>query len=232
MDKGDYRQNDMTIVPTILEKTRDSFIYQLTRLSDYYGYFQIDIADGLFVQNKTLSIEEAFESINRCGSRIRNQCQFDLHLMVNDYLSALNKIDLLSKNLKLNFVFIHHLPSLPSDFYSLPSARYIPGLVINPKEQTEEIVKKYDLKKLLAIQIMTVDPGFQGSPFIEQSLNKIEQLRLNDYRNKIFIDGSVNDKTLPVIMSKEYKPDVMCVGSFLTHAENLKGRVDYLKNFI
>ncbi len=80
---------------------------------------------------------------------------------------------------------------------------------------------------------MSIHPGPQGSPFIPQTLNKIDQLRQKNYRKKILLDGAVNQKTLPQILNKKNKPDVLCIGSFLTKAEDkLKERVEYLKESI
>ena len=71
----------------------------------------------------------------------------------------------------------------------------------------------------------------EGKPFILEALNKIEQLRQLNYRKKIFLDGAVNDKTLPYINSLKYKPDYICPGSFLAKCSDneLKKRVEFLK---
>jgi pentose-5-phosphate-3-epimerase len=46
------------------------------------------------------------------------------------------------------------------------------------------------------------------------------------------LDGAVNDKTLPIINDLKYKPDVVCPGSFLTKAKDLKKNVKYLNNYV
>jgi len=76
---------------------------------------------------------------------------------------------------------------------------------------------------------MSVTPGVQGNPFLEETLNKIEQLRLLGYRKEIFLDGAVNEKTIPVILSKKYQPDFICPGSYLTKTKSLEENVKYLK---
>ena len=78
---------------------------------------------------------------------------------------------------------------------------------------------------------MSVTPGVQGNPFLPKTLNKIEQLRDLGYRKKIFLDGAVNDKTIPIINKLKYKPDVICPGSFLTKAKDLEKNVKYLENY-
>ena len=63
------------------------------------------------------------------------------------------------------------------------------------------VVKKYPL-----IQIMTIDLGFQGSPFQPEALAKITTLRQNQYSGQIVIDGGVNDQTLPQILENKGLP--------------------------
>jgi pentose-5-phosphate-3-epimerase len=79
---------------------------------------------------------------------------------------------------------------------------------------------------------MSVNPGFQGSPFLPEMLNKIEQLRNIGYRKEIFLDGAVNEKTISVILSKKYRPDFICPGSYLTKAKDLEKNVEYLRELI
>ena len=78
---------------------------------------------------------------------------------------------------------------------------------------------------------MSVTPGVQGNPFLPNTLKKIEQLRILGYRFKIFLDGAVNDKTLPFINEQKFKPDVICPGSYLTKTDQLQSHVDFLNKF-
>jgi len=63
-------------------------------------------------------------------------------------------------------------------------------------------------------------------------LIKVEQAK-NTYVNKIIlIDGGVNSKTLSDIVSKRYRPDILCVGSYLTKSDNVKISVERAKAII
>ena len=55
----------MQICPSILEPTAESLFRTINRLSPFYKYFQIDIADGIFVPNKTVQIEEIKDTLNK-----------------------------------------------------------------------------------------------------------------------------------------------------------------------
>lgn len=229
----------MQVVPAILEKTPEEFIFQFNRLRPYFNHFQIDIADGQFVPNKTVQIEELSKTIEQYSNITMKQFSFDFHLMVKDYKKEIKKLMRLlarrsldeggKKFVKIKNVLIHY--SLNPNFQFLISnfSCFAIGLVLDTPDQISDLGQKYGLDKIPLIQIMTINPGFQGSPFLPEMLNKIEQLRISGYRNKILIDGSVNDKTLPIILARKYQPDILCVGSFLTKAKDLKGRLKLLE---
>ena len=94
----------MRIIPTILEKNKKNFEYQLQRLKLYFNHFHVDIADQIFVNNKTINIKEMASSINKTNN---NNLIFDFHLMVKDYKKHVEEISKISKIIKIKRVFIH-----------------------------------------------------------------------------------------------------------------------------
>ena len=220
----------MQVTPTILEKNKKNFEYQLQRLSPYFNHFHIDIADQIFVNNKTISIKEIASSVVNKSNN--NNLLFDFHLMVKDYKKHIKEIAKISKIIKIQRVFIHL--SVNPDIQKLKQLypEFSFGIVLNPEDRVKTIEQKIHTKDIDNILIMTVYPGFQGSPFIQDMLTKVEQVK-NTYANKtILIDGGVNSKTLSDIISKGYRPDVLCVGSFLTKAKDIKTSVEKLKAII
>lgn len=210
--------------------TMDILADVINRLSPFYYYFQIDIGDGIYVTNRTVQIEEIIKGYKKINNF--NKLVFDFHLMVKDYESDIIKLEKLKLLLNIKNVFIHF--DLHPEYSILTSKYSFPiGLTLNPQDKVNDLATRYTLHDIPAIQIMSVVPGAQGNPFIEETLNKIEQLRVLGYRSKIFLDGAVNDKTLPIINSKKYKPDVICPGSFLAKSPDneLKKRVNYLLEF-
>ncbi len=246
----------MQVIPTLLTYTKEEFISQYTAFSRYYHRFQIDVADGKFVPNTTLQINEIVSIFSplmgvraeglptrahppiRGGAlvgRMRGRDPstvnsiFDFHLMVNDFEAELQKLQSLSQLIKINVVFIHAArnPDLENLKTKYPIFSF--GLVINPEETIETIMSKYDSSEIEHIQIMTIEPGFQGKPFIKELLNKFNQVKRINYKVKTYLDGGVNKKILEDILSIEFPPDYLGVGSFLTKAENLEERVKYLE---
>ncbi len=216
----------MQIIPSILESDQQSFEAQLTRLSPYFNYFQIDIADGLLVPNKTVQIEDIINILTVNKNLSTANLTFDFHLMVKDYQKEIEKLNQLTSFIKITNVLIHARALGNNPF---PSSAIPVGLVLDPPDQVNSLSQKYDLNKIPVIQIMTVNPGFQGSPFIPDLLNKIEQLRSVNYRNKIFLDGGINEKTIPLILQQKFLPDALGIGSYLTKSDQIEERIKFLK---
>jgi len=219
----------MQIFPSILESKAEDYIYTINKLLPYYKYFQIDIADGIYVNNKTASLDEFIKLITNHQPPTTN-LTFDFHLMVKNYKDEIKKLEKSKDVLTIKNIFIHYDLFPPQPLLTNYQSLFNIGLVLNPQDQIDDLTSHYALNTIRSLQIMSVVPGAQGKPFIPETLNKIEQLRLLGYRSKIFLDGAVNDKTLPEIISKKYQPDVICPGSFLTKTNDLKNRVKYLKN--
>jgi len=220
----------MKTVPTLLTTTPDEFIAQMNIFQRYYDRIQLDIADGNLVPNITTQIEGILDVIDHNEVIIFPNITFDFHLMVSDYKAELEKIvKIQEKNIQVNTVLINAEHEINiSELNSLYT--FSIGLDIFPNVTIDSLAYKYDLDYAPNIQIMTVNPGFQGSPFLTQMLQKVEQLRVQGYSGEILIDGGVNSNTLPTISSQSYKPDIICIGSYLTKAgRDLAHRVDELK---
>lgn len=219
----------MQIIPAVLEKTPHNLFSQIKRFLPYFNTFQIDIADGILVSNRTVQIEEIFRYLTENRLPNTDKLSFDFHLMVKDYEEEIKKLKKLENLIKIQNVFIHFavFPDYRKLITDYPLFSY--GLVLNPEDSVENLTKRYTLNPIPSIQIMTINPGYQGSSFLPETLKKIEQLRNLGYRSEILIDGSVNKKTLPFILSQKYKPNVLVIGSYLIRAKNIKQRIEYLK---
>jgi pentose-5-phosphate-3-epimerase len=151
--------------------------------------------------------------------------------MVTDWESEIERLTQLDNFLTIDTVFVHFGVLKTCQAFPCKQSKYTIGLVANPEDDIEVIDYHFGISAISAIQLMTVNPGFQGSPFVPESLHKIDYLQRKHYKGQIYIDGSVNDKTLPVINKRKYKPDYIGVGSFLSKAENIEERVTFLKQF-
>ena len=140
--------------------------------------------------------------------------------MVHDYTQELIHLQQLTSHITIGTIFIHLAPFLN---YQLLITHYQYGLVLNPEESVSanwETIKQFKI-----VQLMTVNPGFQGAPFIPSVLRKIEELKNLGYEGKIALDGGINDKTLAPIMENPSKPDILCIGSFFKRKH--RGKTSY-----
>lgn len=179
---------------------------QLNFLEKRIHFHHVDLMDGHFVPNLTLS-PYFIEQI-----RPYTKVAIDAHLMTEvpgnfikpcadagaDYISM--HVETLSAVGYRNIKMIRDLGKKP-------------GLVFNP-ETTIDNAKHY-LHLVDIVTIMTVDPGFAGQPFIPEMLEKIEELA--DIKKRrglgliIQIDGSCNTKTYERLIKAG--SEVLVVGS-------------------
>ncbi len=219
----------MRIIPSLVEQTPDELFAVIAKLSPYFNRFQIDIEDGVYVKNKTLSLEDFAGFIRQNQKSVNRNVFYDFHLMVVNYEKDIETIAGLRDEIRIDTVLIH--TSLHPDLPKIQAAHpyFQIGLVMNPEEDVRTIVKEYDFISVPIIQLMTIHPGPQGQSFIKESLNKIDQLRNESYKNEIYLDGAVNAETLPIILARVSKPNAVCPGSYLARAENLEERVALLR---
>ncbi len=222
----------MNIIPSLVEATANDLFERIAYLSPYYSQFQVDIEDGIFIENKTLPIEDFISYVEKKHSVLSASLLFDFHLMEKDFEHSIQAIDKIKTLIRVDVIFVHTI--LRPD-YNLLQKRYPSfhiGLAINPMEEIKTINDRYSLKSIPFLQLMTVNPGKQGQPFIPEVLQKIEQLKNYGFQGKIYIDGAVNDKTIPLMSTLRFKPDVLCPGSYLAKStpDELPKRVEYLKS--
>ena len=222
----------MYIMPTILTTTQDDFENEMNLFSKHFSRIQLDVADGKMAPNVTVQIPDMIASFQAHALRIDHSVVFDFHLMVQDFEKELVNILQFSQFAKVGVILVNvslH-PNLVALKHTYPD--FAIGLDVYPDAQIIDLAHHYDLSEVPAIQLLSVTPGFQGSPFKPEVLEKIEQLRDLYYKNKIFMDGGINATTIPQIVGKKHKPNFLCVGSYLTKAgAELEERIKYLRSF-
>lgn len=103
------------------------------------------------------------------------------------------------------------------------------GISIKPKTSVDKIIKY--LGKVDLVLVMSVEPGFGGQSFIENSLDKIKELRKYIDENKlnvlIEVDGGINEETAS--KCRLAGVDVLVAGSYLFNKTDTKERISKLK---
>ncbi|WP_416262547.1 D-allulose 6-phosphate 3-epimerase [Gibbsiella quercinecans] len=196
----------MKISPSLMCMDLLKFKEQIEFIDRHADYFHIDIMDGHFVPNLTLS-PFFVSQVRRLASK-----PLDCHLMVTrpqDYIASLAAAG-------ADFITLHPETINGQAFRLFDEIRrhgMKVGLILNPETAVDTM--KYYIHKADKITVMTVDPGFAGQPFIPEMLEKIAELK--EWRTReglsyeIEIDGSCNQGTYQRLI--EAGADVLIVGS-------------------
>ncbi|MBP9798308.1 hypothetical protein KBC70_04150 [Candidatus Woesebacteria bacterium] len=215
----------MNIYPSILETDIEEFSQDLTRLTPHFEYLQVDIADGIFVPNKTIQVSD-ISAIMEVPEWDLAYIQFEFHLMVQDYATVLRELEDIP-DIYIRNVFVQ-LKALQHTFDELSDhTPFDVGIVLNPDETVEASWEQ--IKEFPSIQLMTVVPGQQGNPFVPEVLDKITQLRDKGYEGEIVLDGAINEENLKTVMQKPHQPDAVCPGSYFK-AEDVAERLQKLRS--
>lgn len=167
-----------------------AFREQIEFLNGVADFFHVDIMDGHYVPNLTLS--PFFIQQLKRASRIPS----DAHLMVTDPAG----ITPLCLDAGVDFVSFHAETVGAKAFRLIDTIRAAGakvGVVFNPETGPE--AARYYLAQADKITVMTVDPGFAGQKFVRPCLAKIEAFRelkeKEGYGYSIEVDGSCNTRT-------------------------------------
>lgn len=196
---------NVKFAPSLMTMDLKNFTDEVTFLSDKVDSFHVDIMDGKFVPNLTLSpwfIEQV---------KTISNTPISAHLMVEDPAFWVDEL------IKVNTEVI----CFPAERANGIAYRMInkihdagsqAGVVLNP-ETPVSVAMPY-LDQIDKVTIMTVDPGFAGQKFVESALAKIVQLRElreeNGYHYVIEMDGSSNRKSFKRI--HDANPDIYIIG--------------------
>ncbi|WP_270792529.1 D-allulose 6-phosphate 3-epimerase [Enterococcus casseliflavus] len=197
--------NKVEFSPSLMTMDLDKFKEQITFLNDQVDSYHIDIMDGHYVSNISLSpwfIQEV---------RKISTLPLSAHLMVTEPAFWVQQlIDINCEWICMHAEVLDGLAFRLID--QIHDAGLKAGIVLNPETPVSVILPYIDL--LDKVTIMTVDPGFAGQRFIEGALDKIVELRElreeYDYHYVIEMDGSSNRKSFKRI--DEANPDIYIVG--------------------
>ncbi len=185
-------------------------------------WFHIDIMDGVFVPNISIGFP-VIEAIKRYSAK-----PLDVHLMIVNpdlYIKrfALAGADILS-------VHYEACPHLHRTIQSIQSENMKAGVVLNPHTPVsllEDIINDCEL-----VLLMSVNPGFGGQKFIEQTYSKIESLKnlilRKNSKSLIEVDGGVDISNAKRLI--DCGADVLVAGNAVFKAPSPIDAILALKN--
>lgn len=186
-------------------------------------YIHVDIMDGVFVPNISFGIPVT-EAIQKHAEK-----PLDVHLMIvnpDHYLEAFRNAG--AEIISVHYEACTHLHRTIQAIHKLGAKA---GVAINPHTPVEvlsEIISMIDL-----VCVMSVNPGFGGQKFIQNTYSKVARLKeliiQKDSSAKIEIDGGVNLENAPKLIAAG--ADVLVAGSFVFNSSDPGATIAALKSF-
>lgn len=173
--------------------------------SSQADWFHLDVMDGVFVPNITFGFQ-----IIKVISEYANK-PLDVHLMIvqpERYFEQFR--DAGADILSIQYEAVTHLHR---NIHAIKELGMKAGVVLNPHTSVsllEDTISDIDL-----VLIMSVNPGFGGQKFIENTYQKISRLKeliLKKNSNALIeVDGGVNLENAPKLV--QYGADVLVAGN-------------------
>ncbi len=185
-------------------------------------WFHIDVMDGVFVPNISFGMP-VVSAIKKYANKT-----LDVHLMIvnpDQFIKTFKKVG-------ANILTVHYeaCPHLHRTIQAIKNEGMQAGVSLNPHTPIsvlEDVIRDVDV-----VLIMSVNPGFGGQSFIENTYKKVIQLKdiieKSGSKALIEIDGGVNAETGAKLLAAG--ADVLVAGSFVFKSENPTKTIKLLKN--
>lgn len=175
-------------------------------------WFHIDIMDGVFVPNISFGMP-VLQAISKHAKKT-----VDVHLMIVEPDRFIKDF----AKLGANILTVHYEASthLHRTLQAIKAEGMKAGVAINPHTSVDllkDVIKDIDL-----VCVMSVNPGFGGQSFINNTYSKVQRLKeiiiSNNAETLIEIDGGVTDKNAAQLIKAG--ADVLVAGSYVFKAED------------
>lgn len=175
-------------------------------------WIHLDVMDGTFVPNISFGFPVMEAVAKVCTKKL------DVHYMIDKperYIQQTAKLGAMMMN-----VHIEATTHLHRNIQEIHNAGMKAGVTLNPStpiSTLEDIICDADM-----VLLMSVNPGFGGQKFIENTINKVKRLRklIDESGSKalIQIDGGVQAETAPRLVAAG--ADVLVSGSYVFKAKD------------
>lgn len=216
------------VVPSLPAQTFQELKTKIGIVRGLVSTFQIDIADGMFVPNRSWPMNPGdkaqFQRMVKGDEALpyKDELEFEVHFMAH------NPEKLLPDWMKLGVVRALFHVEARHDFSTLRSVAGDSvelGVSLNigtPISRIDEYIEHIGVVQLMGIAKI----GVQGQPFDERVLDSIREVKERYGDVIIEVDGSVNLKTAPQLVEAGARR--LAPGSYVFNAEHPKEAIDAL----
>ncbi len=184
-------------------------------------WFHIDVMDGMFVPNISYGMP-VISAINKHASK-----PLDVHLMIEKPERYITEF----KNVGAHILTVHYeaCTHLHRTIQAIKDEGMLAGVALNPHTPVsvlEDVIKNLDL-----VLIMSVNPGFGGQKFIENTYKKVTQVKAlikqSNSKALIEVDGGVTDQNIEKL--SKLGVDAFVAGSFVFKSNTPEVVIEDLK---
>lgn len=201
------------IIPAIIAKAQKDLDTLLNKIGEQASLLQLDIMDGRFVPNHSLDFDFVLPE---------KKYHFEAHLMIENPEKWVNK------HWKKVDTIIAHFEAVKNPEEIIESVKKRGkkiAFALNPETDVDQI-KSY-LTDIDQVLIMTVHPGFYGSPFLPETMDKIRRLRKLQPDLDIEVDGGIKPETIEIV--DEAGANMFVSGSYIIRSDNIRERINTLR---
>jgi ribulose-phosphate 3-epimerase len=187
------------VVPAVLTEDSKALARMVRQAETFCDYVQFDIMDGRFVPSHSIGCADI--------AALHPKIRWEAHIMVADPASYATDFRAAGAS---RVVFHYEASPAPEEVIALIKGLGLEvGLALNP--ETPVAVVEPLLAQLDSILLLTVNPGFYGSAFIPEVLDKVAELRQARPEIEIGVDGGIKDGNIARVARTGVND--ICVGS-------------------
>ncbi len=204
------------VIPTIIAKDFQELQEKVRKVEPYVEWIQLDVMDGQFVDNATWNNPTDL-------SDLKTNLKLEAHLMISNPEEHLD--EWIASGVKRIIIHFESTKQPGEVIRRIKQAGLEAGLAINP-ETPAEVVDDF-INQLDSILVMTVRPGRGGQRFLEETLDKVKDLRSKYQDVNIGVDGGINSETAPRVI--EAGANLLAAGTAIFQSNNIEQTINELK---